>query len=746
LNPSFSSASVMSPLGASDPERVIRVVRALALVSVFVQVALVLGIHLPNYFQHITLPIALSYGFLALIWSLLLRRVVRQLRQAIYESTHQHAHPPDAHPYLQGNFAPNHTYFPLSPCQYTGTVPCELVGGQYVRNGGNPLFGDRLAGDQLAQYHWFDGDGALSGLFFAQNDDGTVTPHFVHQPVLTDLYLHARSAEPRLHAPVLPSIALLVDPLASPLRVLGAIMRTIALVVASHLRRASIRAISVANTALVWHDGRVLATCESGPMMRVRLPALESVGWFDGVRAEGEPLLADTGRKAFGEADKLLGWMKKWTTAHVRAHLLLLPNVILILGLQPHVDETTDEMVLYHSTILPPYLLYTVLPSPTSPLTSRTIVGTPVPGVSGASLAHDFGATRTRTILMDLPLRLSPFSTLRGSQALKYDDTMHARFGVLPRYAPERVRWLADEEGGACCIFHTASAWDENGVDDSPVHLLACRLNSAALVYTAGNLAPPQGAMDNSAGGSRCELFHWCLDPTSSTVSQRFALSAIPFEFPCLAPGDRIRGGQDDGAPEWIWGCTLRRGRAFDGGLGRTARVDALAKVGARALVARGSAMGLDGHDTGSCVDKRTVEEILVQQGESNDKADVCIFAMPPGWCAQEPAFVPRRDRQRPDDGWLLFYAFDEAQLAPDGSAPRGAVSELWVLDARGMREVVCRVKLPTRVPYGLHGEWFGEGKVQAQRPVQEVRTLNGAYEDAGVSAAVGRWIESMIG
>jgi carotenoid cleavage dioxygenase-like enzyme len=690
------------------------------------------------------------YGAWAGYWLWLLQSIIGKLRQVALKYVSYGNSALGPHAYLHGNYTPNHDYHPLRACTYQGAVPPELIGGQYIRNGGNPLFGSPLAEDPSSHYHWFDGDGALSGLLFARNeadsDSEVVTPHFVHQPILTDIYLHAHSAMPRLHSPLLPSISLLMDPGVHPLRAFAAILRAIMLVIASHLRNMSVRVISVANTALIWHDGRVLASCESGPMMRVYLPSLESVGWFDCVRAEGEPPFASNGHKALGEGDRLLGWMKKWTTGHVSIMFTLTNRMTMTFNEQPHVDETTDEMLLYHSSFLPPYLFYTVLPSSTARQAVGTMIGAPVPGVSGASLTHDFGATRTRTILMDLPLRLSPFSILRGSQVLRYDGTAHARFGVLPRHMPERVRWLTDMEGGAYCIFHTASAWDENEDKNSPVHLLACRLETPALVYNTGNLVPPPDVISKSVHGSRCELFHWRLDPVLSVLSQRFALSKIPFEFPCLAPGDQIRGGRDDGAPEWVWGCTLRNGHTFDSRLGRAARMDALVKLRVRTLVARGVAMGLDGHDTDACVDKRTVEEILARQGESNDDANVSIFAMPPGWCAQEPAFVPRKDRQRADDGWLLFYAFDEAQLAPDGSAPRGAVSELWVLDARGMQEVACRVKLPTRVPYGLHGEWFDEEKLLSQRPIQKVRKLKDGCSDVGSLAALGKWIESAVG
>lgn len=54
-----------------------------------------------------------------------------------------------------------------------------------------------------------------------------------------------------------------------------------------------------------------------------------------------------------------------------------------------------------------------------------------------------------------------------------------------------------------------------------------------------------------------------------------------------------------------------------------------------------------------------------------------------------------------------LRIVYDESHLLPDGTPSTGpdAGSELWVIDAKrmgdGMDAVVCRIKLPQRVPYG---------------------------------------------
>lgn len=62
----------------------------------------------------------------------------------------------DTHGYLSGNYAPVQEETPLTSCEVVhGSVPIELAGGQYVRNGGNPMADE----DAARESHWFDGDG-----------------------------------------------------------------------------------------------------------------------------------------------------------------------------------------------------------------------------------------------------------------------------------------------------------------------------------------------------------------------------------------------------------------------------------------------------------------------------------------------------------------------------------------------------------------------------------------------------------
>lgn len=665
--------------------------------------------------------------------------------------------------YLIGNFAPVDKNFPLTRCSYEGRIPEELTGGEYVRNGGNTIFNEELGRD----YHWFDGDGMVSGVLFkpSNTEDGKIEPHFVNQHILTDLYL-AATTSPTIRSHIVPSIATLVNPAATLIRLCLVVMRTLFIVLLSHLPGSShkIKRISVTNTGLFYHDGRALATCESGPPIRIQLPEMETVGWYHGDYAEGER--DDKSQLgAFGTSGPL-GFMNEWTTGH------------------PKVDPQTGELILYHCTFKAPYVHYTIIPSevvPDSKSTSadrRATNRLPIPGVSGAKMMHDFGVSNRHTVIMDLPLTLDPLNIMRRKPVIDYDPNKPTRFGVFPRYDPPAIRWFESE---ACCIFHTANTWDEvdSRGETSAVNFLVCRLTSPAPLFVAGNMEKPtytkyvksgkdavrppffgrydhdeafvqtktgvvevieaptgldEDVYDRSSSiesrrkksefvesyivpeEEQCRLCYYEFamgEGKDDTIKHEFALSAVPFEFPSVHPAKEMA------AARYIYGCSTSTS-SFNVALGKTAKIDTLVKMDALSLIAQGKQdpyMAPLG-----CVDTRTVGEI-VRDNLTTPHDLIRCFKLPKGWYAQEPRLVPRANAQSEDDGYLLFYAFDESQLNEDGRCKDNATSELWILDAKNMRDIVCRIHLPQRVPYGFHGMFFTERQIAQQRAVSSYRT-----------------------
>ena len=586
----------------------------------------------------------------------------------------------------------------------------------------------------------------LSGVYFTRDDSrsGGVRPEFVNQYILTDIFLNSITTS-TLQRPILPSISTLVNPFSSMLRLCWVIVRAVLFVILSRLpgSERTVKKISVANTSVLYHDGRALATCESGPPLRVQLPSLNTVGWYNGQKADGEPdseKQEQNGQVLGG--DGVLSFMREWTTAH------------------PKVDHQTGEMLMFHCTPMPPFVHYTVIPSQRSTAPAARM-NVPLPGVSSAKMMHDFGVSRKHTAIMDLPLSLDALQLAKGKPIINYDSSQPSRFGIFPRSQPDKVRWF---ETLACCIFHTANCWDVYDAQGqfSSVDLLTCRLTSAAMVFTAGNIKGPHptrrtirsvararrrssyeklslletadertpliGADEEDVHeeeeafnladeeDDQCRFYYYSFDMTSPTneVAHQFGLSMIPFEFPSTHPTRSME------AATYIYGCSSTI-TSFNPSLGRAALIDCLVKFNAPSLIVRGKN---EPPMLTECVDRRTVKEVLAEQDSRGGRCegDIQIFKCPENIYAQEPRFVPKTNAKTEDDGYLVFYTFDESQVNTDGELTETAVSEVWIVDAVTMRDVVAKVQLPLRVPYGLHGCWFPEGELHGQRAVQSTR------------------------
>ena len=562
----------------------------------------------------------------------------------------------------------------------------------------------------------------LSGVLFKRTGEKgrQIEPQFVNQYLITDVYTYAKQNK-WLSKPVLPSIATLVSPLTPWIVMIMSVMRTIAMVMLSRTPgRRSIKKISVANTSVIYHDGRALATCESGPPLRFALPGLETIGWFNGRKSEREPILDD--RSGFGGGG-VNSFMREWTTGH------------------PRTDIDTNELITFHTTFAKPYVRYSVVqPSKGEDLKS-SIFDYPVGGITTSKMMHDFGVSKKHTTILDLPLSLDPLNHARGLPSLCYDVTQKSRFGVFPRYEPDKVQWF---ETNPCLIFHTVNSWDETrGADfdtQDVVHLLACRLTSATMVFSAGNLPSPEvkAIPPEYVEEDQCRLYYYSFPlPRNQDepphIGHQWALSAISFEFPAVSPTRAMRNAQ------YVYGCSTSE--SFTVSLGKASKIDYLVKLDVKRLIARGIAE--PPQPIKGCVDSRTLTQILASEDPDDP---IKLYAMPPGWYAQEPCFVPRVDAQSEDDGWLLTYVFDESQVDEKGDCREGAQSELWVFDAKNIRDIVARIRLPQRVPYGLHGSWFSEQDITFQKPYENVRTADSQPVQATMVTAIRDAIERWMG
>lgn len=252
-------------------------------------------------------------------------------------------------------------------------------------------------------------------------------------------------------------------------------------------------------------------------------------------------------------------------------------------------------------------------------------------------------------------------------------------------------------------------------------------------MFNAGNIRAPRPLHHNGpVEKDQCRLYYYRFDLLSNVITQQFALSHLPCEFPSL------RESLSMVEARYVYACSLA-GKNFGRALG-AAKIDSLIKMDTTRLIAQGVAQPPT--PITGCVDMRTADEIY---NSDNATDPIQIFRMPPHCYTQECRFVAREDGTSEDDGWLIAYVFDESQLDENGDAGPDARSELWVIDAVSMRDVVAKVKLPMRVPYGLHGSWFSEEMLINQRPLERVRTLEFDAVADNWMTAIRNWMIAQV-
>jgi carotenoid cleavage dioxygenase len=236
---------------------------------------------------------------------------------------------------------------------------------------------------------------------------------------------------------------------------------------------------NTANTALVWHNGRLLALWEGGEPHEIRVPGLETVGSY-----------------TYG------GKLASAFTAH------------------PKVDAITGEMMFFgYSLAAPPYLKYSLVSA-----TGELIRTVPIDLEVGA-IVHDFAVTDRHTIFMDLPLTFRPERMQRGEPALRFERDRPSRFGILPRHGDNSsIRWF---EAPPCYVFHTLNAHEQG----DEVVLIACRMNSTNIFSPSETLEQHKESDTSDRGDEAARLHQWRFNLATGAVREE-TLDDAPSEFP----------------------------------------------------------------------------------------------------------------------------------------------------------------------------------------------------------------------
>jgi len=343
-------------------------------------------------------------------------------------------------PYLAGNFAPVHEEILVDNLTVIGELPIDLS-GVFVRNGPNPQFAPR------GRYHWFDGDGMLHGVRLHGGK-----AQYRNRYVRTKGFKIERGKGEAIWTGLLEPPR--IDNPHGPYK-------------------------NTANTALVWHDGRLLALWEGGEPHEIRAPGLETIG-------------------PYTYNGKLISAF----TAH------------------PKVDAITGEMMFFgYSVAAPPYLKYSVV-SAAGELLRTVPIDLPV-GV----MMHDFAVTEHHTIFMDLPLTFRPERLQRGEPAFAFEPDSPSRFGILPRHGENsNIHWF---EAPACYVFHTLNAYEAG----DEVVLTACRMNATNVLGASETLEHHRESKTTDSKNNASRLYCWRFNLATGAVREE-ALDDQPSDFP----------------------------------------------------------------------------------------------------------------------------------------------------------------------------------------------------------------------
>jgi carotenoid cleavage dioxygenase-like enzyme len=316
---------------------------------------------------------------------------------------------PDMQRFLQGPFAPVAEEVTAFDLPVTGRLPGELS-GRYLRNGPNPM------GLDDPGYHWFLGPGMVHGVRLRDGRAEWYRNRWVRSKDVAE-----KLGEPWPAGPVHEGFDF------------------------------------AANTHVIGHAGRTLATVEAGPLPYQLSDELDTIGPYDfgGTLPGGFAAHTKLDRRT-GELNAIAYF---WAWDHVQ-HV--------VIDAAGQVTRTTD-----------------------------------IP-VADGPMMHDFALTEKYVVLYDLPVTFS-LDAVAGGVRMPYtwNAAHQPRVGLLPRDgAAADVRWL---EVDPCWVFHTLNAYD----DGSRVVVDLCQYHSEFDVSTLWAARGP------------VTLDRWIIDTAAGKVTQQ---------------------------------------------------------------------------------------------------------------------------------------------------------------------------------------------------------------------------------
>ncbi|KAG0242201.1 hypothetical protein BGW41_004633 [Actinomortierella wolfii] len=584
---------------------------------------------------------------------------------------------PHPHPFFQGNYYPVFEETPGDDgiaCEIiSGTIPHELEGSMYIRTGQNAF----EPPPEGTPHHLFDETGMLHGIYFVlDHTTGRVCPRYYNRYVRSEI-LEKDSVDESLMV----SIGVFFGCWLSTLETIFYLCQRL-----WRWCKKGLNNVGNGNTAVTFHNARVLTLHEAGLPVEVTIPQLTTVGTFY-FQEDGEPV-----PKSWPIVDTF--------TAH------------------PKIDPVTGDMIA-------------------------------------------FG-------FLDLPNIFDPLHLVQGKPILTFRKELPSRFGIIPREYnaardKDKVFWF---ETDSCFIYHTATAWDEVETSGNVVAvcMTACRSNRPNIYLNQHEPHPEDGRL---GGGPTMEEFtREKIPPGSGRLEDQdpdghyltyfrfdlmthrmytMTLNPLNLEFPMIHPDFLTRPDQ-----RFVYLATFS-----DSEMGVAPRPTGLTKIDTLAVIEKGLAKHkqklqdhLNEHQRTAACDsskknkKRQAKQSTIFSSQKEHHLELGIeelakVAQETSWTfyhgekifGGECSFVPRSGRlmgsrakaEDEDDGYLLVFVYDEAQLDDQGLELEGIqqYSELWILDAKKMggtndEVVVCKIRVPRRIPYGFHGLWIDKAGVEA--------------------------------
>ncbi|MFI6483414.1 carotenoid oxygenase family protein [Nonomuraea sp. NPDC050663] len=338
--------------------------------------------------------------------------------------------------FQQGPYAPVEAELTVFDLPVTGRIPPEL-NGRYLRNGPNPI---NL--DDPGYGHWFTGPGMLHGVRLRDGKAEWYRNRWVRSRAVSQELKETWPGGPDFDGNDF-----------------------------------------AANTHILHHAGKLLATVEAGALPYEITPDLRTVGPCDfGGTLPGDFAAHTKIDTATGDLHAV-AYYWAWND-HVQ-HI--------VVGTDGKVKSTTD------------------VPVPDGPM------------------MHDFALTPSYVVLMDLPITFSMDRAMAGDPLpYRWNPDHPPRLGLLPRDGGGEVRWFGIEP---CFVYHTFNAYEEAGkvvldvVRYDGAYDLAS-LRGGALTLSRYTIDPADGTVRHEPLNDRLQEFPR-IDERLVGARHRYGYSAV---------------------------------------------------------------------------------------------------------------------------------------------------------------------------------------------------------------------------